>query len=194
MNREVKKSKSLYQRKIEDLYHFYMSFGFEHSVDTISAHLNISRKTFFNRYISKDNSVRLTFDLWMRHLKERILDRLADCNNSVESLVIFILEMNQIAREEVFYYQFAEQHNLMMDPKAPFGKIIIQILHEGQQHYQVAEELSLSAYVHFFLFNVFHYFSNREMVGEEIRFLLAPALNERGVELMNFVIGSMENE
>ncbi|MBR4135869.1 MAG: hypothetical protein IKU03_05625 [Bacteroidales bacterium] len=189
----VKKDKTLYQRKIEDVYRFYMAYGFDHSTEFIAARMGISKKTFFNRYLSKENSIKLSFDLWMRNLAEQIRGRQTDCNNVVEALVVFISEIQQIAGEDTPFYAFAAERDLMMDVKAPFAKIIMDVLQEGKQHYQIRETLNGTTYASFFLFNVFHYVLRRDLDGDMIRYLLTPALNERGMELMEFVISSLES-
>ncbi len=184
--------RSLYQKKIEQLYHYYMAHGFDHSVEMIAEGMGISTKTFFNRYHSKEYSLKLTFDLWMKILAKRIRERLADCNNAVEKLVLFMTEVEAIAAEKTPYYQFAVEHHLMTDVKAPFSKIVIEILQEGKQHYQVWESLDSASFSDFFLFNVFNYVIDRKFDGNLIRYLLVPAMNDRGEELMDFVISSLE--
>lgn len=170
-----------------------MSYGFDHSVEEIAAKMGIAKKTFFNRYHSKENSAKLSFDLWMRNIAGRVRARQAACNNVVEALVVFMAEMQVIAAEETSYYTFAAERNLMMDVKAPFAKIVMEALQTGKQHYQIWESLNITTYTTFFLFNVFHYVIDKKLDGDMIRYLLMPAMNERGMELMEFVIGSMED-
>lgn len=188
-----RKISTTYQKKIEEIYQYYMSYGFGHSVEEIAAQMGITKKTFFNRYHSKENSAKLSFDLWMRKLAGRVRERQLACNNVVEALVVFIVEMQAIAVEETSYYTFAAEHNLMMDVKAPFAKIVMEALQAGKQHYQILESLNIPTYTTFFLFNVFHYVMDKKLDGDLVRYLLTPAMNERGMELMEFVIGSMDD-
>ncbi|MCR4965317.1 MAG: hypothetical protein K6A41_06635 [Bacteroidales bacterium] len=190
---EKKDRRTHYQHKIEDIYHFYMTHGFDHSVEDIAMLMGISKKTFFNRYVSKLNSIKLSFDMWMRNLSEHINERLALCNNVAESLIILVVEFKKLAEEKSFFYQHAMKLNIMMDVKVPFPRIIIEVLQEGKRHYQVREDLNITAYTDFFLFNLIHYISYREIDGDLIRHLLMPALNERGLEQMEFAINSLEN-
>ncbi|MBO7491292.1 MAG: hypothetical protein J6T59_02510 [Bacteroidales bacterium] len=188
-----RKQNTTYQKKIEEIYQYYMSNGFDHSVEEIAARMGIAKKTFFNRYHSKENSAKLSFDLWMRNLAGRIRERQAACNNVVEALVVFVVEMQAVAVEEASYYTFAAKHNIMMDVKTPFAKIVMEVLQTGKQHYQILETLNIATYTTFFLFNVFHYVIDKKLDGDLIRYLLTPAMNERGKELMEFVIGSMDD-
>lgn len=188
-----RKTNTNYRKKIEEIYQYYMSYGFDHPVEEIAARMGIAKKTFFNRYHSKENSAKLSFDLWMRNLALRVRERQSACNNVVEALVVFVMEMQTIAVEEASFYVFAAEHNIMMDVKTPFAKIVMEALQTGKQHYQILETLNITTYTTFFLFNVFHYVIDKKLDGDLIRYLLTPAMNERGMELMEFVIGSMDD-
>ena len=72
------------KKKIEELSKYYLRHGFDHSTDEIVDGMNISRKTFFNRYKSKDNSVQMVLDAWYDNIRDRFQEKAAQCNHAVD--------------------------------------------------------------------------------------------------------------
>ena len=91
-------------QKTAILYDFYRENGFSNSIDTIAATLNISKKTFFNRYGSKYNSIVMAFGHWFSILEGRWLEIQGHCNNAVEELVMFMYATKKTMVEERHYY------------------------------------------------------------------------------------------
>ncbi len=193
MTKNIAKSKSSrYQKKIEELFQLYRTEGFDMSVDEMAEKLHITRKTFFNRYTSKDHSVKLSFDVLSQKVRNHFQERMEDCNNAVEALVVFMWEFKTFKYESGHFYEYAISNQLLMMPAAPFRVLLIHILQDGIRHYQVNEKLDVQGYAEFYLFNLFYYFDDHELTKERIRFLLSGALNERGMELLEFVLDSVE--
>ena len=87
-------------KKTEELFQFYLNSGFNHTIDEILTGLSISRKTFFNRYGSKKESVEMCITFWHEKVKERFRSKTLMCNHVVEELVMFGWEMQLLRRNE----------------------------------------------------------------------------------------------
>lgn len=176
------------QDKIKVLYKYYLVHGFEHSVDEIAEDLGISRMTFFNRYGSKENAVRMAHDYWYQDMKKRFQEKQFQCNHSVEEILFFVGEIMNMNRVENVYLQYEREHITVLSPKLPYVSILHSIIETGIQKYQFKEDLDIDTYIRFFLYNV----SNRPLMHEKqetvVRYILMPLLNERGMDLLSEVI------
>ena len=172
------------KKKIDDLAQYYLQNGFDHSTDEIVEGMNISRKTFFNRYRSKENSVKLVLDAWYDNIWERFQEKAVQCNHAVEELVQYGYELHYIRHTERVFYQYAKTHNLLHHEDLPFVKILAGILHNGITHYQFKEELNEILYAKYVMNNIAN-FNYTDSESEEIIFyLLSPILTERTTILL----------
>lgn len=172
------------QKKIEELSQFYLKNGFDHSTDEIVEGLNISRKTFFNRYKSKDNSVQMVLDLWYDNIRERFQEKAAQCNHAVEELVQFGYELHHIRHKEHVFYRYVKTHNLLDHEDLPFVQILAGILRNGINHYQFKEKLNEVVYAKYVMNNIANYKYTEAESEEVIRYLLSPILTERTTTLL----------
>ena len=173
------------QKKIEELSQFYLKNGFDHSTDEIVDGMNISRKTFFNRYKSKENSVQMVLDAWYENIRERFQEKAAQCNHAVEELVQYGYELHYIRHTEHVFYQYVKTHNLLFREDLPFVQILAGILRNGINHYQFKEELNEVVYAKYVMNNISNYNYTEAESEDVIRYLLAPILTERTTMLLN---------
>lgn len=172
------------KKKIEDLSQYYLRNGFDHSTDEIVEWMNISRKTFFNRYKSKENSVQMVLEAWYDNIRERFQEKAAQCNHAVEELVQFGYEMHYIRHTEHIFYQHVKAHYLLLREDLPFVQILAGILRNGINHYQFKEELNEVVYAKYVMNNISNYNYTEAEREEVIRYLLAPILTERTTMLL----------
>ena len=172
------------KKKIEDLSQYYLQNGFDHSTDEIVEGMNISRKTFFNRYKSKENSVQMVLEAWYDNIRERFQEKAAQCNHAVEELVQFGYEMHYIRHTEHIFYQYVKAHYLLLREDLPFVQILAGILRNGINHYQFKEELNEVVYAKYVMNNISNYNYTEAEREEVIRYLLAPILTERTTMLL----------
>jgi len=175
---------SLSKQKIELLSDYYLKNGFDHTTDEIVRDLNISRKTFFNRYKSKETSIDLVIENWFENIKNRFSNKVQHCNHAVEELLQLIYEIHYIDINENVFFKFLLSHNLLVSEEAPFWKIVQKTLQKGISHYQFREDFNVDLYVFFLLNNLTHYVYKHEYKDEIVNFLLAPILSDRGKTLL----------
>lgn len=175
---------SISQKKIEDLLQYYLQNGFNHSTDEIVEGLNISRKTFFNRYISKENSVKMVLDAWYNNIRERFQGKAAQCNHAVEKLVLFGYEIHYIRHTEHIFFQHIEALGLLDSKDLPFVQILADILRDGINHYQFNERTDEVLYAKYIMNTISKYKYTTAERKEITRFLLSPILTERTISLL----------
>ncbi|MBR0076830.1 MAG: TetR/AcrR family transcriptional regulator [Bacteroidales bacterium] len=171
-------------KKVENLFQYYKKNGFNHSTDEIVEGMSISRKTFFNRYKNKENSVWMVIKFWFDNIRERFHEKTMQCNHAVEELLQFGYEIHFIRSKEKHQYQYVQQSGLLLSSECPLVSILGEIIQKGINHYQFKEDVSSHLYAMFVVNNIAHYpFSNEEQ-EEIVRFLLAPIVTDRTKELM----------
>ena len=82
-----------HHHKIEPIYKYYQNHGFGSSLQELADAVQITKKTLFNRYISKENLELCVLDYWQIKSNERMTQRMEFTNNAVEKLVIFLFEL-----------------------------------------------------------------------------------------------------
>ena len=91
--------------KIEPIFRFYLDRGFEHSLQKVADAVHITKKTLFNRYLSKENLEFCIVNYWQKKSNERIVQRVEFTNNSVEKLMMFLLELQYCKNFEPHFFQ-----------------------------------------------------------------------------------------
>lgn len=179
--------RALNRQKIDEVYQFYLEYGFDHTTDEIVAEMGISKKTFFNRYISKENSVLLAVQHWQTLMQERFREKAVECNHSVEELLMFVWEMHYLKEHENNFFQYAKEHGVFLSPQSPVLSILDTIIKKGIRHYHFNENINIEHYSKFLMYNLSHYVFDNEDKAQNIHYILSPLLTERGVELLEDV-------
>lgn len=172
------------KQKIEELYQFYLTNGFEHTVDEIMEGLKISRKTFFNRYENKSASVDLCVQYWHEKVQERFRSKSLMCNHVVEELVLFSWEMHLLRRKESYFFKHDIEMGLVFTDKAPFMSMLKTIILKGKRCYHFQEDIDVELYSRYLL----NILVKMEFLDSEhsqiMHYILSPLLTERGMELL----------
>ena len=175
----------LNQQKTFDIFHYYLKNGFDHTTDEIVAAMGISRKTFFNRYEGKAQSVEIARQYWHTCIQERFREECLECNHPVEELLLFVWEMRNIRETEGTLFQYELEHNLFTDDDSPFMSILDTVIQKGIRNYHFQENINIPLYSSFFLHNICGYEGWDNNMEQIIRYLLLPLLTERGMELLD---------
>ncbi len=175
----------LSKQKIEHLSEYYLQNGFEHTTEEIVAGLEISHKTFFNRYKSKENSVNLVIEHWFENVRNRFLDKAQHCNHAVEELLQFFYEIHYINLNENTFFNYILKNDLLISEEAPFRDILEGILHNGISHYQFRDDFNVTLFSKYLLNNLTHYIYQHDDREDVVNFMLAPILSVRGKALLN---------
>jgi|GEM_PF-2663326 hypothetical protein len=173
------------EQKIADLYRFYLNNGFDHTIDEIATLMKIGRKTFYNRYLNKENSIWMVLRYCHNLFVEQFTEKTLECNHSVEELVLLMWEFQQFAKQQEIYFQHDWQQRLFYTDDTPFRSVIETIVRKGIRSYQIQEDVDASAYSDFFYTNMSMYVMYGKKKPVILRYVLLPILNERGVELLN---------
>ncbi len=174
-------------QKLEDIFQYYLENGFEHTTDEIVASMGVSRKTFFNRYVSKLQSVEMANAYWFSRVQERFREKILECNHPVEELLMYIWEIHYIRENEQVFFQHGRDMNLFVTEEAPFMSMLASIIQKGIRCYHFQEDINVELYSVYLLQNLSHYtFQNEDRV-QIIRYMLLPLLTERGLELLDDV-------
>lgn len=170
--------------KVEDLYTFYLCHGFDHTIEEISVGMGIGRKTFYNRYVSKENSIQQALQISHRQFVERYAEQRLHCNHSVEELVLFVWEFQRFSQQEKVYFQYDMENRLFCSTDAPFKNIFGSVVQKGLRCYHINEDVDLETYADFFFVTLSYYALDDRLSGDVLQYVLCPLLNERGQELL----------
>lgn len=176
---------ALSKEKKDALFQYYLSKGFDHTVDEMVTELGITHKTFFNRYGSKDESVMVARKYWHSTVSERFMSKVVFCNHSVEELMFFVLEMQYMRQIETVYFEYEYQRHSYITDETPMMDMLRSILQKGVRHYQFDGTLDVEAYAKFFIQSMLDYFPVAENKVLALYYMLSPLLNERGWELLD---------
>ena len=174
---------SLSDAKKKDLFDYYSQNGFQQPTEKIANQLNICHKTFFNRYGNKLNSIEIAWQYWQNVCREKWHTLMAHCNHSIEALVMTLYSIYDTRFDEPHYYKLTQTHRKYLDPNSFFYSAIRTILDKGKKCFHIQENLNTETYITFLLNNVFLIDIEEEKRPEIIKFIIFPALTERGLEL-----------
>lgn len=179
--------RALSQQKIEAIFQYYLSNGFNHTTDEITLGMGISRKTFFNRYISKAHSNTLAIQHWHSLIQERFREKAVECNHPVEEILLFIWEIHNLKEKEYSFFEYEMQKNLISSNQSPFLSMLGNIIKKGIRRYHFQEDINIELYSQYLMHNLCHYVVHNENKEQLIKYLLYPLLTERGQELLEDV-------
>jgi AcrR family transcriptional regulator len=171
-----------HHHKIEPVYEYYQNHGFGRSLQELADAVQITKKTLFNRYISKENLELCVLDYWQIKSNERMTQRMEFTNNAVEKLVIFLFELQYCKKNEPQFFQKSKE--IFLEKFIQNSPHITQL--ETIFKMGVTEELfrfdsDMKVFAYFFLFNaLFLLLSGTLIYTEFIPFLCEPILTEEG--------------
>jgi hypothetical protein len=174
---------SLSEYKKRELYEYYSEYGFQQPTDDIADKLRICHKTFFNRYGNKANSIELAWQYWQELCRKKWLELMQHCNHSIEALTMTLFFIHEKSKNDPHYYTLTRDSHKYLLPNSFFNSSIQIILLRGKQCFHIHEDLNLDTYIPFLLNNLFLIEVTEEKHPEVLRYILTPALTERGMEL-----------
>jgi AcrR family transcriptional regulator len=168
--------------KIEPIYRYFLSNGFHHSLQEVADAVQITKKTLFNRYISKENLEHCLLDYWQIKSNERAIERMEFSNNAVEKLMMFLFELQFCKNNEVHFFQKAKE--LFLEKAAQTGPHIKQletIFTMGAEEELFRFDSDSKVFAYFFLFNALFLLLNDTLIYTDyLSFLFEPILTELG--------------
>lgn len=173
------------EQKIVDMYQYYLQNGFAHTIDDISAALHVGRKTFYNRYTTRENSILLALQYSHKCFVGHFTEQRQYCNHSVEELVMLIWEFQKYAQTDTVFFQFDLDNKLFASDETPFKSILESIVKKGLRTYHINEDVDLSSFVDYFFATLSYYVLDGKLNSTVMRYILYPLLNERGLELLD---------
>ena len=174
---------SLSDSKKQVLFDYYSENGFGHSTEQIVNKMHICHKTFFNRYGSKSKSIEIAWHYWQRQCKEKWNAMIAHCNHSIEELTMTLYDILEYREGEPHYYKYTRDSRKYLEKDSFFYSAIHAILEKGKQCFHIQENLDFEVYITFLLNNLFLIETDPDKRPAILRYILAPALTERGLEL-----------
>jgi len=168
--------------KIEPIYHYFLSNGFNHSLQEIADAVRITKKTLFNRYISKENLELCLIDFWQIKSNERNAERMEFSNHAVERLMMFLFELQYCKNNEPHFFQKTKKIFLKKPKHAsPHIKQLEVIFAIGVEEKLFHFDPDPKVFAYFFLFNVLFLLLNDTLVYTDyLSFLLEPILTDLG--------------
>lgn len=171
--------------KIEPIFIFYLENGFNHSLQSIADAVKITKKTLFNRYISKENLELCLIDFWQKRSNERMKQGMEFANNAVEKLMMFLFELQYCKNNESHFFQKEKTFFLeKFVQDCPHITQLEEILKMGIAEKLFQFDFDLKVFANFFLFNtLFLLLSDNLIYTEFIFFLFEPILTPSGKEV-----------
>ena len=174
---------SLQERKLRQLYEFYLKNGFSSSAEEIAEALGISQRTIFNRYKTLENLKKEVLNYWRFSFYERIEARLPLCNNDVEKLLYFIYELKRSSRNEPDFFRIeSNTGGFLQNNPGSFIEMTTKILEKGISNASFEIGYDLETFAIYLLFNIIYLYILQKQDTTIILFLLLPILTDAGKE------------
>ena len=168
--------------KIEPIFKFFLDNGFKYSLQKLADATKITKRTLFNRYLSKENLELCVIDYWQKKSNERMAQRMEFANNAVEKLMMFLFELQYCKNNELHLFQKSKE--FFLEKSVQNSPHIIQletIIKMGIKEGLFQFESDTKIFAYFFLFNAtFLLLSDNLIYTEFISFLFEPILTENG--------------
>ena len=168
--------------KIEPIYHYFLQHGFNHSLQKIADVVLITKKTLFNRYVSKENLEDCLIHYWQVKSVERMQERMEFANNAVEKLMIFLFELQYCKNNESLFFQKIKE--IFFQKPVQTGEHFKQleaIFSMGEKEELFHFEFDSKVYAYFFQFNALFLLLNDTLIYTDyLSFLLEPILTKSG--------------
>lgn len=174
---------ALSDKKKRDIYEYYSENGFHHPTDAIVEKLNICHKTFFNRYGTKANSIEIAWKYWQNLCAEKWASIMQNCNHSVEELTMTLYNIYKVRYENTHFYQYSRDHRKYLETDSFFYSALQQVIEKGKKCFHFHDYLNNQTYITFLLNNMFLIDNEHHNKSEVLKYVLIPALTERGTEL-----------
>jgi AcrR family transcriptional regulator len=168
--------------KIEPVFNYYLSNGFKHSLQELAHAVNITKKTLFNRYVSKENLELCVVDFWQVKSCERMAQRMEFANHAVEKLLMFLFELQYCRNSEQHFFQkYKELFLGNFEQNSPFITQLETIFETGVEERLFRFEGDPKVFAYFFQFNTLFILLNDNIVNTDyISFLFEPILTDFG--------------
>lgn len=171
--------------KIKELYDFYLQYGFNHTVEEMARLMHIERKTFYNRYGTREHSIDVALGYEHQRQQASFKEKFLQCNHSVEELMMLICSLQQYYNQRPHFFMYDAEHYRFATDATPYKSAFEAIVEKGLRNYHVQEDVNIPLYIDFFFTNIQSYIlQNRKQTGL-VRYTLLPLLNERGLELLD---------
>jgi len=168
--------------KIEPIFRYYLSNGFNHSLQEVADAVGISKKTMFNRYISKENLEYCLIDYWQIKSNERFTDRMEFANHAVEKILMFLFELQYCKNNEYHFFQKVKE--LFLQKNTQTGQHISQlvtIFSMGEKEELFHFDSDSKVFAYFFYFNALFLLLKDDLIYTDyVYFLFEPILTESG--------------
>ena len=168
--------------KIEPIFNYYLSNGFNHSLQETAEAVHITKKTLFNRYVSKENLEYCLIDYWQIKSNERVTESMEFANHAVEKLMMFLYEIQYCKNNESCFFQKAKE--LFFEKSVQSGPHIKQlekIFAGGVKEELFHFESDPKVFAYYFQFNTLFLLLNGTLIYTDyLSFLFDPILTESG--------------
>jgi len=168
--------------KIEPIFKYYLNNGFTNSLQNLADTVHITKKTLFNRYVSKENLELCVVDFWQKKSNERMAQRMEFANNAVEKLMMFLFELQYCKKNESHFFQKSKENFIeKFAQNSPHLLQLEVILKTGIEEDLFCFDSDPKLFGYYFLFNtLFLLLSEKLIYTEFVCFLFAPILTEKG--------------
>ena len=169
--------------KIDPIFKYYLSTGFDHSMQEVADVVQITKKTLFNRYQAKENLEYCLVDYWQVKSCERTAQRMEYANNAVEKLMMFLFELQYCRNNEFHFFQKFKE--IFLGKFEQINPLFITQLEEifkiGVKEELFRFESEPKVFAYFFQFNaLFILLSDTVINTDYVSFLFSPILTETG--------------
>ena len=168
--------------KLEPILRYYLSEGFSHSMQEVADAVKITKKTLFNRYISKENMELCLIEYWQIQSCERMAQRIEYANNAVEELIMFLFELQYCRNTEVLFFQKTKEIFLgNYEQNNPYIAQLEDIFKTGIEEGLFRFDGDPKVFAYFFQFNTLFILLKDHIVNTDyISFLFKPILTDFG--------------
>lgn len=196
-------------QQIQVVYKFILENGFEVTLDEIASGIHVTKKTLHNRYKTKVHLEKQVIEYWRSLLKIRFEEKFEFSNNTVEEILLLIYELEQLKVTEFEFIRIESQNyfSKSINEETFFQHLLTQMIEKGKYNEEIIQDLDISNYVRYFLFNIFHLIiedsffkfgtdknnqismnsplAKRSFLVDHIQYLLSPILTVKGKTYLN---------
>lgn len=173
------------KKKFEKLFHFCIANGFTPTVDEIVTGIEVSRKTFFNRYENREKMVETIRHYWRSLFYHRFKEKSELCNNAVEIILLFIYEIQFSHQNELVFIEkeLQTEDYLLLKSDKSFSTSLTNMVRQGIETNCFHTDIDVELYVHFFLLNTFNLYLKDYNI-EFISYIIEPLLTSFGKTIL----------
>ncbi|MCQ2285950.1 MAG: TetR/AcrR family transcriptional regulator [Bacteroidales bacterium] len=176
----------LKEKKLQELYQYYLDNGADHTMEEIAAGIGVTPKTIFNRYHSREEMEDMLQTYWRTRIIEKWKEKQPFCNNPIENLLFLLNEMliSEIQSSVFFLREQQLRSDFSEEIDDLFSSSIREIIEADKNCTYFSSSFNSETYSRYFVYVVFFILS-KDKNAHYIDYLFKPILTDQGLDMLS---------